>query len=569
MSEENVGDRLLARLGVHVDYLFANAGTDFPSLIEAIARADAAAEPTLKAIAVPHENLAVAMALGHTMVSGRVQAVMVHVGVGTANAICGLLNASREGLPLLLAAGRTPLLESGAAGARSRYIHWAQEMYDQAGMLREAVKWDFELRRPEQLETALERAFAIANSEPRGPVYLSLPREVLAAPAAAGTKGAPGTDTALPAAVPPAADPAAIDAAAAILAAAERPLIITASGGRDPAAVEPLAGLAERFALPVISFFPRHLCLPSDHAMHLGFEPGPLLAEADAVLVVECDVPWIPSQQGPPEGAKIIQLGVDPLFADYPLRGFPYDLAITATPAAALQALGEALAARLVGAGEAVEQRRRRLGRERENLLAGWHQARERLAAARPIHPVWLSHCLDQVIDDEAIVVNEMALSLPHLERRRPGSYFGPSPAGGLGWGLGAALGAKLAAPERFVVAAVGDGSYMFGNPTPAHFVSRAHDLPVLFVVANNSGWGAVRAATRAMYPEGQALKQNRMPLATLEPAPAYEHVIEASGGYGERVEDPAALPEALQRAARIVRQEGRQALLNVITQDR
>ncbi len=564
MTGKNVGDHLLARLGGHVDYLFANAGTDFPSLIEAIARAETAGTPAPRAIAVPHENLAVAMALGHTMVSGRVQAVMVHVGVGTANAICGLLNASRERLPLLLAAGRTPLLETGAEGARSRYIHWAQEMYDQAGLLREAVKWDFELRRPEQLETVVDRAFAITTSEPRGPVYLSLPREVLAAPAAAAV-----TEATLPAAVAPAADAAAIDAAAAILAAAERPLIITASSGRDPAAVEPLARLAERFALPVISFFPRQLCLPSDHPMHLGFEPGTLLTEADAVLVLECDVPWIPSLQGPPAGARIIQLGVDPLFADYPLRGFPADLAITATPASALEALGEALAARLVGAGETVATRRRRLDQARQELQAGWQQTRQRLAAAKPIHPVWLSHCLDQVIDDEAIVVNEMALALPQLSRRRPGSYFGPSPAGGLGWGLGAALGAKLAAPERFVVAAVGDGSYMFGNPTPAHFVSRAHDLPVLFVVANNSGWGAVRAATRAMYPDGQALKQNRMPLAELEPSPDYERVVEASGGYGERVEDPATLPEALQRAARVVREEGRQALLNVITQDR
>ncbi len=565
MAYETVGDRLLARLADHVDYLFANAGTDFPSLIEAVARAETTNAAAPKAIAVPHENLAVAMALGHTMVSGRAQAVMVHVGVGTANAICGLLNASRERLPLLLAAGRTPLLEAGAEGARSRYIHWAQEMYDQAGMLREAVKWDYELGRPEQLETVLDRAFAIATSEPRGPVYLSLPREVLAAPAAATAT----TATTLPAAQAPAATASAIDAAAAILAEAQRPLIVTASAGRDPAAVEHLARLAERFALPVVSFFPRQLCLPSDHPMHLGYEPGPLLAEADAVLVLECDVPWIPSLQGPPQGARVIQLGVDPLFADYPLRGFPAELAITAQPAAALEALGEALAARLVGAGEAVAERRQRLAQARQELEAGWLETRERLAGATPIHPVWLSHCLDQVIDDEAIVVNEMALALAHITRRRPGSYFGPSPAGGLGWGLGAALGAKLAAPERFVVAAVGDGSYMFGNPTPAHFVSRAHDLPVLFIVANNSGWGAVSAATRAMYPDGEALKRNRMPLATLEPTVAFEHVVEASGGWGERVEDPAALPEALQRAVRVVREEGRQALLNVITQDR
>ena len=154
---------MLAGLADHVDYIFANTGTDHPSLIEAFARAEGAGRATPTAIAVPHENLAACMAYGHTMISGRPQAVLVHVGVGTANALVGLLDAKRERVPMLLMAGRTPVLESGAHGARTRYIHWGQELFDQAGIVREAVKWDYELRRPEQLGAVIGRAFSIAT----------------------------------------------------------------------------------------------------------------------------------------------------------------------------------------------------------------------------------------------------------------------------------------------------------------------------------------------------------------------------------------------------------------------
>ena len=171
--------RLLASRGV--DYFFANPGTDFASICEALARARQEGFAVPRAVLVPHENIGVGMAYGVTMVTGRAQAVMVHVNVGTANAICGLINASRENIPMLMAAGRTPLYESGRHGARSQNIHWAQEMFDQSAMLREVVKWDYELRAGEQMESVVDRALAIARSEPKGPVYLSLPREGLAA----------------------------------------------------------------------------------------------------------------------------------------------------------------------------------------------------------------------------------------------------------------------------------------------------------------------------------------------------------------------------------------------------
>src|SRR5579883_1712445 len=318
MTTRIAAEDYLEALAAHgIDYLFANPGTDFAPVIEAFERAAHGNRKVPRPIVVPHENAAVCMAHGFTMVSGQPQAVMTHVNVGLANALNALIDASRDRVPMLLTSGRTPITERGAEGTRNVYIHWAQEMFDQAGMLREIVKWDYELRLPDQIAPVLDRALAIAKSEPKGPVYLTLPREVLAAPAAA--KGVASGEQAPARAAAPALS--AIGEAAAILAVAERPVVITASLGRDPLAVSLLASLAERFALPVVSHIPKTVCLPSDHPMHLGYDPAPFLAEADAVLVLECDVPWIPDRAGPRADAKVIHLGVDPLFARYPLRG--------------------------------------------------------------------------------------------------------------------------------------------------------------------------------------------------------------------------------------------------------
>jgi Thiamine pyrophosphate-requiring enzymes [acetolactate synthase, pyruvate dehydrogenase (cytochrome), glyoxylate carboligase, phosphonopyruvate decarboxylase] len=176
-----------------------------------------------------------------------------------------------------------------------------------------------------------------------------------------------------------------------------------------------------------------------------------------------------------------------------------------------------------------------------------------------------VSHCIDRAKDPHSIVINEYTLFLEHCSFESPDLYFGSSSASGLGWGAGAALGAKLARPQSQVIAVLGDGAYMFCNPAAAHHASALHGLPVLFVVMNNAMWGAVQRSTFAMYPDGLASKSNAPPFVGLGKLPAFERICEAAGGYGERVEDPAALPGALQRALTVVRNEGRQALLNVI----
>ncbi len=178
----------------------------------------------------------------------------------------------------------------------------------------------------------------------------------------------------------------------------------------------------------------------------------------------------------------------------------------------------------------------------------------------------WVAHCLGNVKQDDDVLVSESQLALGNIALREPGSFFGTSPSGGLGWGLGASHGVKLGQPGKRVFCVVGDGAYMFGNPTPAHFVSAAYNLPVLTVIMNNKMWGSVRKATLGLYPEGAASQANQAPLTYLDPAPDYHKIVEASDGYGEEVKDPGDLQAALERGLKAIEVDKRQAVINVHT---
>ena len=171
------------------------------------------------------------------------------------------------------------------------------------------------------------------------------------------------------------------------------------------------------------------------------------------------------------------------------------------------------------------------------------------------------------MLGNDTIVLNELGIDAVQIDIRKPGSFFGVPVSGGLGWGIGAALGTKLADPDRTVICCVGDGSYIFGSGTAGHIVSDAQGLPILTVVWNNGIWNAVQSATRGTYADGYAVQSNNFAITTLSQSFHYELICQAAGGYGERVEDPAQVPAALERALNAVRNEKRQALLNVIGQ--
>ncbi len=549
--------RALRRRGI--EYVFANAGTDFAPIIEALAKLGARPEEIPRFITVPHENLAVAMAHGYYLVKGRPAAVMVHVTVGTANTVCGLMNAYRDNVPLLLMAGRTPITQRGHIASRSAPIHWGQENFDQAGIVREYTKWDFELRAGQPVDEVVGRALDVALTEPRGPVYLTLPREVLANPNVVDADAAaPGA----PVLAEPQPSPSHIETVAEWIAAADWPLIVTSHVGRDLAAAAALAELAETFAVPVAEPGATCVNLPASHPMSLGQAGGTLLSEADLIVVVDAEVPWFPRAFSPAPHVKVAHLGVDPLWARYPIRSFPADVAIPGSTRTALRLLVNALAAQ-PGDPAKIAARREQMATHRAELNARREQTLAEAQTAKPIRYDWLGECVRAALPEDGLVITELGAWPHQLALDMPGSLVGVGIGGGLGFGLGASLGAKLAAPERTVITTVGDGSYMFGNPTPFHLVARAAQLPVLTIVCNNGRWQAVDSATRVVYPDGVAAAAQPMPLVELAPSPEFTKIAEASDAFALRVDEPADLPGALRAALEAVR-GGRQALLDV-----
>jgi acetolactate synthase I/II/III large subunit len=306
---------------------------------------------------------------------------------------------------------------------------------------------------------------------------------------------------------------------------------------------------------------------PSSHPHHAGWFFGsqhyPGITEADVVLVVDCDVPWYPSRARPGDDATVIQLAVDPFYSRYPMRSYPCDVPVAAEPAVALPLLAEAVRRRVDPA--TVTARHEALRASHETRREAWDRAAAAEARISPIGFQWASRCIGELLGPETIVVNEYPLDMRHAPPPGPGTCFGSPHSGGLGWALGTALGAKLGAPDKTVIATVGDGAYIFGAPTAAHLAAQLHKLPFLTVIFNNAAWEAVERATRQVHPDGWAATSRAFPLTGLSAAAHYEEIVRGFGGHGERVEDPAELPGALRRALRAVRDERRQAVLNVI----
>jgi acetolactate synthase I/II/III large subunit len=549
----------LAELGI--ESFFVNAGTDFAPIVEAYADNKESGGPALPTpVICAHENLAGGMAHGAALVSGRPQALMLHVNVGTGNAVCSVANAARDRIPLLVTAGRSPILESGATGARDLPIHWSQEMFDQASMVREFVKWDYELRDPRHVEGVVDRALSIAAAHPRGPVYLSLPREVLAETSGEPPQAQPRTP--IPTAVQP--DPDAVDALADRLAAADFPVIVATAAGAEPESVGLLSDCCTRFGIGVADPWARYLNIASDHPHRVGATVAGVFDRADVVVFLECDVPWIQARETPPADTFVAQVGVDPLYTTYPMRTHRSDLNITATPAAFLTRLIAALEDRAHTIDQARAERIRTVASMRRNGIEEQRRQENARDAKEPITTAAISAALGDLLDEDDIVFNEYVSTYCLLRRAKPGTYYFLPASGGLGWGLPAALGAQYAARDRTVIATLGDGAYMFANPAACHHAAAKHDLPVLTVVANNSNWTAVDMATQLVYPDGTAVTSGEDRFSNLSPSPDLAAYCIASGGHGATVHHRSELVGALKEALRVVRDERRQALVDI-----
>lgn len=555
------GGALLARLkAVGVDYIFANSGTDFPPIIEGLSAAAAKGVALPTALVMPHESAAMGMAHGYFLATGRSQAVMAHTNVGLANCATGAINAAVENVPVLLFSGRTPVTERDRFGARTVPIGWGQEMRDQSALVREASKWDYELRFAEQVGELVDRAYAIANSTPKGPVYVCLPREVLCEPYRPDDIGGPN----LMAPVRPAPDAAQIDRLAERIATARKPVIFAQHGAGSAEGFAALGALADRWGIAVCQYWALQLAVPTNHPMAVGNDPSGFIEDADLIIVLDSLAPWSAQAHRPEAAATVVQLGPDPLKARMPIRNFRSDMSIVCEIADGILALQTALDGK--AAGTAVAARRQSVS----DIASARRKAALARASLRDDGAMTSDYVASRVsaaiAGREAVLLSERGCPMPPMTLTHHRAWYQEPHAGGLGWSFPAALGMQLAERDRLVVATMGDGSYMFANPVACHQIAEALALPLLVIVLNNAEWAAVRHSVLDIYPDGYASRTNTMPLTGLSPIPDFVKVAEASRAWARRIDSAEALGQGLAEALDHIKTTRTLALLDVRT---
>jgi acetolactate synthase I/II/III large subunit len=549
---------------IGIEYLFCNLGTDHAPIIEEMAHRRQRGEAIPKVVRCPHENTAAHMAAGYAMVTGRGQGVLVHVDVGTANAANAMHNMYRSRLPVLLMAGRAPYTTHGElVGSRDTHVHFVQEPFDQGSLVRPYTKWEWTLPSGVVVKEALQRAYSIMQSEPRGPVYLMMQRETLTehwdvdeihrydgdrfGPLAGGG-----------------ADPALIEALAERLIAAENPILITGYGGTDPSTAAKIVEVGEFAGIPVFEANSKNN-ISYESPSFAGFRPEDSVPDADLGILVDVEVPWFPAEVQPNEQSFWAHIDMDVLKLGSPMWTFPSHLRMQGNSGRILDQLLTALKAKATPrfmAAAAVRLERLKSARAERQARAAKPAADKGQPGA--INPHYLMAELGKVLDDEDIIFNEAVTNtgavLLQIPRRLPNTAFNTNGAG-LGWSGGMALGAKLAAPDRLMVQIAGDGSFYFNNPTSVFAVAQQYKVPILSILLDNSGWGAVKASTLRVFPKGEANAANEFE-AELAPKVAFSKIAEAFGAYAEMVSDPADVPAAIARCAKEVR-GGRAALLH------
>jgi len=553
-----------------VDYIFANLGTDHVSIIEEIARWDGCGRKHPEVILCPHEVVAVHMAGGYALATGRCQAVLVHVDAGTANACMAIQNLFRYRLPVMLFAGRAPhTLHGELTGSRDTYVHFVQDPFDIASIVRPYVKWEYSLPSGIVVKEALARASAFAHSDPPGPVYMMLPRETLAEewdeaampsypPSRYGSVHAGGVE------------PARVEAIAKELMAAENPVAFAAYLGRKGEAVAVLDSLARTCGIRVAEFNAIDLNIPQDSPCHAGGDPLALLENADIGLLIDTDVPFVPQSKRARE-MKWIQIDVDPLKADFPMWGFATDMRVQGDSGIILQQVLDAVEAL------ADDAFRKRVAARIES----WNGAREAAARRRAdassnkgvsgaLSTPFVFKTLSDKISQDDVVLNEAIRNGPilqeHLKRTKPHSYVGLA-GGGLGFSGGMALGLKLAEPQRRVVQVIGDGGFHFSSPDSVYATAQQYQIPILTVVLDNGGWQAVKSATQRVYPKGIAAEtdqfQSRLMSGRQGERRDFSEVAKAFGAHGECVREPDELAAAIDRCLAAL-DDGKAAVLHV-----
>jgi acetolactate synthase-1/2/3 large subunit len=549
-----------------VSYIFGNFGSDHPGLLEYLAMAKTHSLAAPQVLTCPNEMVGLSAAHGYAQVTGQAQAVVVHVECGTQALAGAMHNAAKGRIPVLIYAGASPYTQEGELrGSRNEFIQWIQDVADQRGLVRGYTKYDNEIRTGRNVKQLVRRAMQFAHSDPPGPVYLMGGREAMEEEIPVVRLESPRSEALSPGAL----STEGLDILVADLLAARRPLVVTSYVGRRPAAVAELERLCQRLGIGVLESVPNYMNFPHDHPLYLGNQwnqpyQNPALAEADLVLVLDSDVPWIPLVNRPDPTAIIHHIDVDPLKTAMPLWYIEAKGVFRADAATALAQINARLDEVEIDQA-AVAERCAHFG----DLHA--RRAARLEAEARPspegITPDYLMSRLALQLGPDGIVLNEGITNynviFDQLARTQPGSIF-TSGGGSLGWNGGAAVGMKLAAPEKDVVAISGDGSFMFTVPASVHWMARRYGTPFVQIVLNNGGWRAPRLSALGVHPDGYASVTDDLDIS-FDPPSDYAGIAAAAGGAHARVvKTVEEVDEAIAEALRVTREEGRCAVLDI-----
>ncbi|UCD08743.1 MAG: thiamine pyrophosphate-requiring protein [Dehalococcoidales bacterium] len=543
-----------------IENIFFNPGGEFASINAAVLKYYALGKPAPKLSVCLHESVALTAAYGHYMVSGKPQVVLVHSELGTQQVAGALHNAQWGRIPVVLMAG--------IAAAPSR-TNWKGEPYYQGLMTRNSVKWDYEIKPDEDIHEILQKAINISLSEPRGPVYLSYTRDILMKRIDRREFDSyKGTVEPLPP-----ANPDDLSKISDYLLAAENPLIVAGYVERHHASVGKLIELAEILCVPVVPGLTR-MNFPTTHPLCAGMEEmgggirgNEPFAEADVVLAIDYDTPYVPANIFPKEDATILHIDIDPMTQGRPLWGRGADVFVKADSREAIPSLTEIikdkmtpeLKTRLQARYEMVEEKYRK--QREENRITAKSKSSE-----KPISPDWLGYCLNEIIDEDTVLVNHLISQsssvAAQVDRVKPGTLC--SCAGGsIMWALGAALGVKTAVPDKTVVSVMTDGGFVWGCPIASLWTSNAYKVPFLSVVFNNQSYGAIRTIVERLSETPMSEEMGYISGLDISPPPDYALIAESCGGYGKIVTEPEDVLPVLKEALKRVK-SGKLAVVDI-----
>ncbi|OJJ01906.1 hypothetical protein ASPVEDRAFT_887386 [Aspergillus versicolor CBS 583.65] len=551
---------------------FVNLGSDHPSIMEAMAKGLKEKPDEFPRIyTCPNEMVALSMADGYARVTNKPQCVIIHVDVGTSGLGAAIHNASAGRAPVLIFAGLSPFtLEGELRGSRTEYIHWLQDVPDQKQIVAQYCRYAGEIKTGKNIKQMVGRALQFATSDPKGPVYLMGAREVMEEDIQPYTihpeHWGPCETAALP--------ESHVKFIADKLVDAKEPLVITGYSGRNHQSVKLLTDLADAVpGLRVLDTGGCDMCFPADHPGWLGMRLGsdPSIETADLILVVDCDVPWIPTQCRPQEAATVIHIDIDPLKKLMPLFYLPAVRRYTADAATALIQIISFIRSS-TNLQEALQ-----LPVHKERLHSRQEQYQQLIKSlddkctlppnTTSFNASFLCQKLRELAPSNTVyaveAVTNSTLVSDQIRATVPGQWINCG-GGGLGWSGGGALGIKLAVdaanPDKkpLVVQIVGDGTFLFSVPSSVYWISHRCQIPILTIVLNNKGWNAPRRSMLLVHPDGHGSKaDNRELNISFEPSPDYSGIAKAASDgniHAARVKDVAELGRVLKEAIEVVR---------------